>query len=553
MLTPGHREDLHRSGLTDETIALAGLCSATEHGVRELLGYGAGPGLVFPYATLDGKRSYARVKIDHPGPDGKRYRSPKGQPNRLYVPQLLDSLDPFLLADPAIPLWITEGEKKCLKACQEGLACVALPGVWSWKTRDRDDRSRPIPDLDAVTWKGRTVYVVFDSDLTSNPSVKLAEFRLGQELRRRGARVLAVRLPGGPNGEKVGLDDFLLTHSVEALCALEPVEIHHPAMGLGPEAVEAHELLRREYAEPPAIVSGGILPRQALAILGGPPKVGKSSLSLNLALRRALGLPWLGSPTAAGRVLVLQAEIPERELQARLRLMCQDLGGELPERRLFLATYRGLKLDQMEGLKAGRRLVEEVRADLLILDPLARFYSGDENSAREVGRLIGGLDELIQGLGVAVLLVHHTAKPSATDPREGGLRLRGSSALFGAADTVMVLDKAEGGLFKLGFELRHGKEPEPMLLARSDRFWFTPSGPPEDLLAVAALVRKTGLRYSQLVQAVEASEGVSQRTAARLVARAKDAGVIALRGGGEYCATVTGCHAAGDSEGSSDE
>ena len=49
-------------------------------------------------------------------------------------------------------------------------------------------------------WRGRTVYVVFDSDLTTNPSVKLAEFGLARELGRRGAKVLAVRLPGGPNG-----------------------------------------------------------------------------------------------------------------------------------------------------------------------------------------------------------------------------------------------------------------------------------------------------------------------------------------------------------------
>ena len=548
MLTPGHCEDLHRSGLTDETIERSGIYSAHEGGTRGILGYGAGPGMVIPYPSLnvDGKSSYFRVKIDHPGPDGKRYRSPKGQPNRLYVPKLLDRA---ILADPSTPLWVTEGEKKALKASQEGLGCLALPGVWSWRTRQHErERSAPIPDLDQVAWRGRTVYLIFDSDLASNPSVKLAEFGLARELGRRGARVLAVRLPGGPKGEKVGLDDYLLTHSVEALCAIEPIEIHHPALRIGPEAIEVHDLLRREYAEPPALVGGGILPRQALGFIGGPPKVGKSSLALNLALRRTLGLPWLGFETTPGRVLVLQAEIPERELQGRLRLMLQDLGGDPPARRLFLATYRGLKLDRMEGLKACRRLVEALHPDLLILDPLARFYSGDENSAREVGRLVGALDELIQSLGLAVMVVHHTAKPSMTDPREGGLRLRGSSALFAAADSVLVLDKTEGGLFKLGFELRHGKEPEPMLLQRTDRLWFIPAGPPEDLLAVAALIQETGLRYRQLVQAIQASEGVSKATAERLLKRAKEAGLLALIDG-EYHGALTPSrrpHAAGE-------
>jgi putative DNA primase/helicase len=128
---------------------------------------------------------YARVKLDKADAQGKRYRSPLRTPNRLYIPPILDRK---LLADPALPLWLTEGEKKALKACQEGLACIAASGVWSWKTRDADDKSVPVADLDAITWRGRVVYIVFDSDLAQNPSVKLAEFRLPRARPPRGAR-----------------------------------------------------------------------------------------------------------------------------------------------------------------------------------------------------------------------------------------------------------------------------------------------------------------------------------------------------------------------------
>lgn len=550
MLTPAHRDELRRSGLTDGTIARAGCYSATEAGAREVLGFGAGSGLAFPYPVRDGQPAYARLKLDRADPDGKCYRSPKGQPNRLYIPPLLATA---ILTDPAPALWITEGEKKALKACQEGLACVALPGVWSWRTRDAHDRSVPIPDLDAVVWRGRTVFVVFDSDLATNRSVKLAEFGLARELQRRGAKVLAIRLPAGANGAKVGLDDYLVTHSVEALCALEPVEILHPDLRPGPVVVEAHDLLRRDYPEPPAIVGGGILPRQTLAVLGGPPKVGKSSLVLNLALQRSLGQCWLQFETTPGRTLIPQAEIPERELQGRLRLQLQDLGAPLPEGRLFFVTHRGLRLDRTEGLRVCRRLVEETRADCLIIDPLARFFSGDENSVREIGRLIGGLDELIQSCGVAIMLVHHTSKPTKDDPREGGLRLRGSSALFGAVDSALLLDKAASGLFRLSFELRHGKEPEPMLLRRTDTLWFEPAGPPSDLLAVAERVATIGLRYRDLVREIETSDGVSRRTAERLVARARQAGLIARDSTDIYRVTATYRHARADGDASSHE
>ncbi len=118
-----HRSDLHASGLSDETIARAGIYSAPGRQVRDLLGYDAGAGMVFPYPSLNGAGDYVRVKLDKPGPDGKRYRAPKGQPNHLYVSRLID---PKVLNDCSVPIWITEGEKKALKACQEGLHCVGL-------------------------------------------------------------------------------------------------------------------------------------------------------------------------------------------------------------------------------------------------------------------------------------------------------------------------------------------------------------------------------------------------------------------------------------------
>src|SRR5438128_496017 len=110
-----HMRDLMASGLSSETIARAGLYSAPERQVRDILGYGAGPGLVFPYREINGTHGhYARVKLDQADADGRRYRSPARTPNRLYVPALLEL---GLLRDVSTSLWLTEGEKKALKAC----------------------------------------------------------------------------------------------------------------------------------------------------------------------------------------------------------------------------------------------------------------------------------------------------------------------------------------------------------------------------------------------------------------------------------------------------
>ena len=37
------------------------------------------------------------------------------------------------LADPAVPLWITEGQKKADALASRGLCAIALLGVWNWR------------------------------------------------------------------------------------------------------------------------------------------------------------------------------------------------------------------------------------------------------------------------------------------------------------------------------------------------------------------------------------------------------------------------------------
>jgi putative DNA primase/helicase len=194
-LVQSHVQDLQASGLTNDTIMDAGIYSASGREVEALLGYGAGPGMVIPYdrASATGTPTYARVKLDHAGADGKRYRSPKGRGNHLYIPFAIDR---HALCDVRRELVITEGEKKTLAAIQAGLVCVGLSGVWSWRHRlVKDGPSVPIDDLHVLPWAQRHVVIVFDSDAATNEDVRAAERALAVELTRRGARVTIKRLP----------------------------------------------------------------------------------------------------------------------------------------------------------------------------------------------------------------------------------------------------------------------------------------------------------------------------------------------------------------------
>jgi Domain of unknown function (DUF3854) len=192
-----HLADLRSSGWTDETARRSRVYSASAREVQRILGFPAGPGLVFMYGYLD-----AHVKPDYKPKSGKVYYASKGSKCLMYIPALL-GWDIF--KDPTQDLFITEGEKKAVAAVQEGIPCVAFSGVWTWK-----QDGKPIDDLDIVAWDGRQVYIVFDSDAAKNFQVQRAEQALKAELEARGAAVSIVRLPAN-GSKKVGLDDYLIS------------------------------------------------------------------------------------------------------------------------------------------------------------------------------------------------------------------------------------------------------------------------------------------------------------------------------------------------------
>ena len=202
-----------------------------EYDLRQFLKWksGRGGGCAFPYFNLDGKpllqedgQPYLNVKVDNPirNRRGKtqKYRKPVGAPNALFVPP--NGIQK--IKNSNTPLLITEGEKKALKAVQEGFACVGLPGVWGFKTRNRKTPgpSIPLPQLDAIPMSQRKIFIAFDSDVKSNPKVQQAELAFAGYVRNRGAVVFLLRLPDGANATKIGLDDFLVKAGASALEAL---------------------------------------------------------------------------------------------------------------------------------------------------------------------------------------------------------------------------------------------------------------------------------------------------------------------------------------------
>lgn len=133
------------------------------------------------------------------------------------------------LANPNIPIYFTEGIRKADAAISVGLCCVALLGVWGWRSTNEFGGTIASPDLDQIALNdGRISISVFDSDIMQNQSVFNALIRFKSLLEQRGSRFHVIYLPSGPNGEKVGLDDYLATHPREELESLITTELREP-------------------------------------------------------------------------------------------------------------------------------------------------------------------------------------------------------------------------------------------------------------------------------------------------------------------------------------
>ncbi len=233
-LFPQHVSMLAASGITPEHARARGYVSVdTKARVRSLKVTPKGctvPGLLVPQRGADGSVWGYQYRPDEPRlRDGKpvKYETPTGQRNGIDVPPGVAEH----LGDPAVPLWVTEGVKKADAATLAGLACIALPGVWSWRGRNEAGGKVAIADWHDVALNDRRVILAFDSDVTVKPAVRKALDALAGYLKIKGAKVSYCHLPNDDDG-KTGLDDYLADgHTADDLRALvrpEPPETTEP-------------------------------------------------------------------------------------------------------------------------------------------------------------------------------------------------------------------------------------------------------------------------------------------------------------------------------------
>lgn len=197
-------------------------------------------------------------------------------------------------------------------------------------------------------------------------------------------------------------------------------------------AISGAKLMDLEF-KPQEFIVRGLLPK-GLSILGGAPKIGKSWLMLELALRVAKGEPMWGMETKQGTVLYYCLEDTLPRIQQRL--YCITENG--PDNLLFATAAGTLATNLEEELLLYIKRYPDM--SLIIIDTfqMVRGNKGDPSYGSDYDD-IQKLKRISDSQNVAILLVHHLRKMGDRDPVN---KLSGTTGISGAVDCVYILDKS---------------------------------------------------------------------------------------------------------------
>lgn len=155
----------------------------------------------------------------------------------------------------------------------------------------------------------------------------------------------------------------------------------------------------------------GILRRGHKMLIAGSSKAGKSFLLMELCIAIAEGMPWLGFSCKQGRVLYVNLEIDPASAINRFLKIYEALG--IPASNadgIVVWNLRGhaVPLDQLVP-KLVRR-VKDQHFDAIIIDPIYKVITGDENNASEMAFFCNQFDRICAETGCSVIYCHHHSK-----------------------------------------------------------------------------------------------------------------------------------------------
>ncbi|BFT29912.1 hypothetical protein D210916BOD24_10880 [Alteromonas sp. D210916BOD_24] len=163
------------------------------------------------------------------------------------------------------------------------------------------------------------------------------------------------------------------------------------------------------------------IPSGEVGLLFAPPESWKSFVALSMAFSVCTGQDWYGMKVKQGAVFYVCGEglqgIADREIAWRL---ANNNDQPIPN---FASSKAAYNISNESSLDL---LIEDIYAfqqeadvpvEFIIIDTLARNFSGKENDNDDIGDFVGAMDRLKSEFGSTVLALHHPTKADPTKPR----------------------------------------------------------------------------------------------------------------------------------------
>ncbi len=263
---------------------------------------------------------------------------------------------------------------------------------------------------------------------------------------------------------------------------------------------------------------GGVLRQGHKMLLAGPSKAGKSYALIELAVSIAEGLPWLGFQCAQGRGMYVNLELDRASCLHRFHDVRQALGA--PARNsVDIWNLRGhsIPMDKLAPKLIRRAAKKNYIA--IIIDPIYKVITGDENSADQMANFCNQFDKVCTELNTAVIYCHHHSKGA-----QGGKRSmdRASGSGVFARDPDALLDLIELDLTEELLKQEENKAVCRVCLDWLERYGFTDEASQDDACSETAMLKICQAKLpsearQQMAEAADAArKAVQARTAWRI-------------------------------------
>ncbi len=185
----------------------------------------------------------------------------------------------------------------------------------------------------------------------------------------------------------------------------------------------------------------GVLRQGHKMLIAGPSKAGKSFALIELSIALAEGQKWLGWQCEQGKVLYVNLELDRPSALHRFKDVYDAMG--LPPTNVAnidIWNLRGktVPMDKLAPKLIRRSLKKNYQA--VIIDPIYKVLTGDENSADQMAHFTNQFDKVATELGCSVIYCHHHSKGS-----QGGKKSmdRASGSGVFARDPDALIDLVE--------------------------------------------------------------------------------------------------------------